>query len=97
MTSNPWYMSIPTVLPNTKAENDMINQYTQLTSSGKFSQNKDGENLFVNQIVNGYAEEGMGDAAASAAKVSNDWGGKQYLSLKQDAWNRLLEYYNTLG
>ena len=97
VTSNPWYMSVPTVLPNTKAENDMINSYTQLTSNGRFSSSKDGENLFVNQIVNGYAEEGMGDAAASAAKVAGDWGGKQYLTLKQDAWNRLLDYYNTLG
>ncbi|MBR3561033.1 MAG: hypothetical protein IKN81_05845 [Oscillospiraceae bacterium] len=97
VSSNPWYMSIPTVLPNTKAENDMINKYTQLTSNGRFSSSKDGENLFVNQIVSGYAEEGMGNAAASAAKVADDWGGKQYLTLKQDAWDRLLAYYNAIG
>ncbi|MBQ9437597.1 MAG: hypothetical protein IJU50_04630, partial [Lachnospiraceae bacterium] len=96
VTDNPWYMSIPTVLPNTKAENDMINTYTQLTSNGRYSQNKDGENLFVNQIVSGYAEEGMGDAASSAEKVAGEWGGKQYLTLKQDAWNRLLTYFNSL-
>ena len=97
VTDNPWYMSIPTVLPSTKAENDMINTYTQLTSNGRFSSSKDGENLFVNQIVSGYAEEGMGSAAASAAKVSDEWGGKQYLTLKQDAWNRLLAYYNAIN
>ena len=97
VTSNPWYMSIPTVLPNTKAENDMINQYTQLTSNGRFSSSKDGENLFVNQIVSGYAEEGMDNAQASAAKVSGEWGGKQYLTLKQDAWDRLLTYYNAMA
>ncbi|MBR0313150.1 MAG: hypothetical protein IJQ98_12245, partial [Oscillospiraceae bacterium] len=97
VTSNPWYMSIPTVLPNTKAENDMINQYTQLTSNGRFSSSKDGENLFVNQIVSGYAEEGMDNAQASAAKVSDEWGGKQYLTLKQDAWDRLLTYYNAMA
>ncbi len=97
VSSNPWYMSIPTVLPNTKAENDMINKYTQLTSNGRFSSSKDGENLFVNQIVSGYAEEGMGNAAASAAKVADEWGGKQYLTLKQDAWDRLLTYYNAIG
>ncbi|MCR5824944.1 MAG: hypothetical protein K6G54_00105 [Oscillospiraceae bacterium] len=96
VTENPWYMSIPTVLPNTKAENDMLNQYTQLTSNGRFSSSKDGENLFVNQIVNGYAEEGMGNAQASATKVADEWGGKQYLTLKQDAWERVLAYYNTL-
>ncbi len=97
VTENPWYMSVPTVLPNTKAENDMINTYTQLTASGRFSQNKGGENLFVNQIVSGYAEEGMGNADASAAKVADEWGGAQYLTLKQDAWGRLLGYYNALS
>ena len=97
VTENPWYMSVPTVLPTTKAENDMINTYTQLTANGRFSQNKGGENLFVNEIVSGYAEEGMGNADASAAKVSDEWGGAQYLALKQDAWNRLLGYYNALN
>jgi putative aldouronate transport system substrate-binding protein len=97
VTENPWYMSVPTVLPTTKAENDMINTYTQLTANGRYSQNKDGENLFVNQIVNGYAEEGMGNADASAAKVADEWGGKQYLALKTDAWNRLLAYYNAIN
>ncbi len=94
VTENPWYMSVPTVLPTTKAENDMINTYTQLTANGRFAQTKGGENLFVNQIVNGYAEEGMGNADESAAKVADEWGGKQYLTLKSDAWSRLLSYYN---
>ena len=97
VTENPWYMSVPTVLPNTKAENDMLNTYTQLTANGRFSQNKDGENILVNQIVNGYAEEGMGNADASAEKVAGEWGGKQYLALKTDAWNRLLAYYNAIN
>ena len=97
VTENPWYMSVPTVLPTTKAENDMLNTYTQLTANGRFSQNKDGENIFVNQIVNGYAEEGMGNAEASAEKVAGEWGGKQYLALKTDAWNRLLAYYNAMN
>ena len=94
VTENPWYMSVPTVLPTTKAENDMINTYTQLTANGRYSQNKGGENIFVNEIVAGYAEEGMGNADASATKVATEWGGKQYLALKTDAWNRLLSYYN---
>ncbi len=97
IVDNPWYMSVPTVLPNTKAENDMINSYTELTSKGKFNQAKDGENLFVNQIVNGYAEEGMGSADASASMVADTWGGRQYLVLKTDAWNRLLTYFNAIN
>ena len=97
VTENPWYMSVPTVLPTTKAENDMINTYTQLTANGRYSQNKGGENLFVNEVVAGYAEEGMGNADASAAKVADEWGGKQYLALKTDAWNRLLSYYKAMN
>ncbi len=97
ITENPWYMSVPTVLPNTKAENDMINTYTELTSNGKFNQAKGGENLFVNQIVSGYAVEGMGNAEASASMVADTWGGRQYLILKTDAWNRLLAYYNAIN
>ena len=97
VTENPWYMSVPTVLPNTKAENDMLNTYTQLTANGRFSSSKGGENLLVNEIANGYAEEGMGNADASAAKVSGDWGGRQYLALKTDAWNRLLAFYKAMN
>jgi hypothetical protein len=75
----------------------MINTYTQLSTNGKFSAAKGGENLFVNQIVAGYAEEGMGNAEAAASVIANEWGGLQYLTLKQDAWNRLLAYYNALN
>ncbi len=96
VTENPWYMSVPTVLPNTKAEIDLLNTYTQLTPNGRFSINKDGENLFINEIVAGYTEQDMGSADASSAKVADDWGGKQYLTLKTDAWNRLLGYYDSI-
>ncbi len=96
VTSNPWYTSIPTVLPTTKQENDLINTYTDLSSNGKFSQNKDGESLFVNQIVSGYTEQGMSGAEESANTVKDAMGGAQYLQIKQDAWDRLLTYYNSL-
>ena len=55
------------------------------------------KNLFVNQIVAGYAEEGMGDAEASANMVADEWGGRQYLALKTDAWNRLIAFYNAMN
>ena len=32
LTENPWYTSIPTVLPTTKADNDLLNTYTDLTT-----------------------------------------------------------------
>ncbi len=95
ITENPWYISIPTVLPNTKVENDQINTYTELTT--KFNSAKGGENLFVDQIVKGYAAEGMSDAESSANYIASNMSGTQYLQLKQSAYDRLLKYYEALG
>ncbi len=95
ITENPWYTSVPTVLPNTKVENDQIKTYSDLST--KFSSAKGGESLFVDQIVNGYAAEGMGDAEASAKYVAEAMSGAQYLQLKQDAWTRLQKYYESLS
>ena len=95
ITENPWYTSVPTVLPNTKVENDQIKTYSDLST--KFSSAKGGENLFVDQIVNGYAVEGMADAAGSANYVAETMSGAQYLQLKQDAWARLQKYYASLA
>ena len=94
VTENPWYTSVPTVLPNTTVENNMINEYADLPA--KFNDAKDKQNLFIDQIVNGYAVEGMSSAEESAAYVTDAMGGKQYLALKQRAWDRLVEYYNAL-
>ena len=95
VAENSWYTSVPTVLPTTKQENDQISGYTDLTN--KFNQNKDGENILINQIVSGYTDANMTDAATSADYVANNWSGRQYLALKQDAWTRALDYYATLG
>jgi len=97
ITENGWYTSVPTVLPNTKVENDKLNEYTELTSKGKFNQGKDAENVFVNLIVKGYNEEGLGDAEEAAATVNGAWHGKQYLALKQKAWEKLQSYYAELN
>ena len=97
ITENGWYTSVPTVLPNTKPESDQLNGFTELTSSGKFSSAKGGENILVNLIVNGYTEEGMSDAEETAQTVTSAWKGKQYLALKSRAWQRLQEYYADLN
>ena len=97
ITENGWYTSVPTVLPNTKPESDTLNGFTELTSNGKFSSSKGGENIFVNLIVSGYTEEGMSDAEETAQTVTSAWKGKQYLALKTRAWERLQTYYAELN
>ena len=94
ITENPWYTIIPTVLPNTTAENDMIAGYTALTN--KFSSSKGGENVLVDIIAKGLTLEGMTSAAGAANTVATTFSGAQYLELKQDAYDRLLAYYQSL-
>ena len=92
IAENPWYTSIPTVLPNTKSETDMINSYAELTSNGKFAAGKGGENLFVDIIA-----KGLTDTPENlASTVTNDWHGKQYLALRTSAWKKLAAYYEGL-
>ena len=95
LAENSWYTSVPTVLPNTTVENNMINEYADLST--KYNMAKGGQNLFIDQIVNGYAVEGMGSAEESAAYVAESLGGMQYLFLKQEAWTRLQDYYAALA
>ena len=95
ITENPWYTSVPTVLPNTKVENSKINEFAELPT--KFNGGKGKQNLFVDQIVAGYAVEGMSDAAESVSYVTGTMGGKQYLMLKEQAWKRLQDYYAELS
>ena len=95
VTENGWYTSVPTVLPSTTVENDMINGYTDLTD--KYSSSKGGQNYLVDIIVNGFTMEGMGSIDECIENVTKTMGGAQYLVLKNDAYNRALTYYNTIG
>ena len=94
LAENPWYTSIPTVLPNTKDENDMIGGYTALAE--KFSTAKGKANILVDLIAGICAEEGFDTAASAAGTVSTAMNGAQYLALKQDAFDRLVTYYESL-
>ena len=93
VADNQWYTSVPTVLPNTSVENEKIGGYTELKE--KFSQQKDGENVLVNMIIGGYSalDSSVNDAQGAADYVANNWSGKQYLGLKEAAWQRDLAYY----
>ena len=97
LTENPWWTSVPTVLPTTKTENDMIGGYKELGSSGNFASNKGGKNLLIDVIIGGYTGDGTSTRAEVINTVTNTWHGSQYLELKNDAWERLQDYYNDLN
>ena len=97
ITENPWYTSVPTVLPTTKAENDIIADYSELASSGKFSQSKKEFNLLVDFICKGYNGAGTDSRANTINTVKENWGGAGYLTIKEGAWQKLVRYYNNLN
>ena len=97
VTSNPWYTSIPTVLPTTQAENDEIASLTDLKNSFSSSKGDDQVNILVDQIVSGYTRDGMGSAQEAAEYVVTAMNGKLYLFNKQSAFERLLEYYDSIA
>ncbi|MBR4291607.1 MAG: hypothetical protein IKT52_13360 [Oscillospiraceae bacterium] len=97
ITENPWYISVPTVLPTTQAENDEIAGLTELKNSYSSSKGDDQVNYFVDQIAGGYVHDGMGSAEEAADYAVNTMNGKLYLYDKQAAYDRLLAYYATIG
>lgn len=97
LADNAWYTSVPTVLPNSKVENDQIATFTELSAKGKYSSSKGGENLFCDVIAAGFSGEGTSSAADTVNTVSDTWKGTQYLQLKQLAWQRLVDYYKEVN
>ena len=102
ISENSWYTIVPTTLPNTKEENDAISKLTALSSNGKFSQSKDDgekhpENLLIDVIVKGYVGDGLDSRDNLINTVKNTYGTTQYLALRQLAWERLVEYYQSLN
>lgn len=94
LAENPWYTSVPTVLPTTKSENDDLGGYTDLNS--KFQSGKDQENILVDIIAAGFTAEGMGSPEEAAAFVADNMMGTQYLDIKEGAWEALLDYAEAL-
>ena len=92
ITENLWYTSVPTTFPLTSVEYKELNDYTELSGSGKFGTEASSENLFVDIIVSGLT----GTAEENADRAKNDWHGEDYLFLMNDAWQRLADYYKTL-
>lgn len=101
VAENMWYTSIPTSLPLTKADNDQINEYTNLTNNFKTNSGTV-TNLMLKFIQNGYAEKTLSDlqisdAAGIAKLVGTDWKDSLYITVQQSAWDRLVVYYNRIS
>lgn len=101
ITENPWYTSVPTTLPTTKEQNSLINSWTDFVGDGSaFSQSKGKINIFLHIIRGGYTSEQVAKYASNSAelldKATNEWHGKQYLSIKNSAWERLQNYYASI-
>ena len=93
VTSNPWYTSVPTILPTTDVENDEIVGYTNLGDT-VFGSSKDQRNLLVDVITKGYVDANISDAASAAKVVQTDYYGKQYLETLNKGWTRALALYD---
>ncbi|MBE6908251.1 MAG: hypothetical protein E7474_01415 [Ruminococcaceae bacterium] len=92
VSRNMWYTSVPTVFPITRRETDLLSIHGELETS--FSLSMGGQNLLVDAIVNGVGVAGTNAAERFAAEVRDNMGGKEYLEVKQNAWNRLLACYS---
>lgn len=101
ITENPWYTIVPTTLPTTKEQNALIKTWPEIGGdSGVYSQSNGKVNLFLHIIRGGYTSEQVAKYASNAdqllSKVQNDWHGKQYLTIKNAAWDRLQTYYASI-
>ncbi len=97
ITENPWYTSVPTILPTTKADNDLLNTYTDLTNQFSSAKGDDKVNVLVDVIASGLTFEGFSSAEEAADTVANTWNGIAYLDVKEWAWEDLQDYYLSLN
>ena len=93
-SDNYWWTSVPTTLPYTAMENSDIGNLTDLSAA--FGTENDSNNILVNIIANGFAEQGLTSVEACVDTVTNTYNGKNYLLTANDAWKRLEAFYNTL-
>ena len=96
LTENPWYTSVPTVLPTSKADNDLINTYTDLINQFSSAKGDDKVNVLVDIIANGFTFEGFSSPEEAAETVEVTWKGDAYLGIKEWAWEDIQDYYNSL-
>ncbi len=109
LSDNMFYTQVPTTLPTTEQEDDIIGNLSAL--SDNFSKSNGKYGCYIDMITNGFGGETasarvapLGEklpatAADFAALVSNKetgMGGETYELILNEAWVKALEYYNSL-
>ena len=97
MTENPWYTSVPTTLPLAKADNDLVNTYTDLRNQFSSQKGDDKVNVLVDIIANGLTFEGFSSPEEAVDTVANKWNGLSYLDVLEWPWEDLQDYYFSLS
>ena len=88
ITENPWYTSVPTVLPVSNDDADVLATYTDLNE--QFSGDA---NILTILTVTGFVDEGWSSPEAAAETVKTTMNGAQYLIIKEKAWLAQKEFY----
>ncbi len=96
LSDNPWYTSVPTVLPTTEQDTATIKGLTDLTTQFSGAKGDDQVNIFVNIIVNGLTMDGFSSVEDAVNTVSKTWGGNTYLEIRDIEWEEIQEFYNKL-
>ncbi len=91
LTDNPWYTSVPTLLPLDETQTNIVNGFTDLVNgdSGKFgTSSKSPENILCDIICNGFTTDpNFKDPTSSAAYVADGMSGTQYLGIQNEGWH----------
>ncbi|MBR3436424.1 MAG: hypothetical protein IKG97_01580 [Lachnospiraceae bacterium] len=96
LADNPWYTSVPTVLPTTEQDTATIKGLTDLTTQFSAAKGDDQVNIFVDIIVNGLTMDGFSSVEEAVNTVSKTWGGNTYLEIRDIEWEEIQEFYKTL-
>lgn len=101
---NLFYTMVPTVLPTSIQEDEIIGKYAALSDSGLYSKQREKYNIYIDVLKNGFGSNVnlsstiLTKMPASAKElsdyfVSDTAGGNAYLTIQSNAWDKILKYY----
>ena len=105
INDNLFYTMVPTVLPTSSQEDEILSKYAALSDSGLYSKQKEKYNIYIDVLKHGFGSEvNLSNTILTkipgSAKdmsdyfVSDNSGGKAYLTIQTSAWDKILKYFN---